>query len=191
MAKISTFEVLEYLRSLEARGIKVAHSYVIRDRFGLNPSSLKVLLWRASKKGLINRIGKRWIALPHVQPYEILPLLYPPSYVSMEWALNYHGISMQKPFTVTAVSTRKTKTIKSNVWSIEIHHVKDNLFFGFDRNYIAFPEKAILDLAYLRGRINVELDLLEIDRKVLKAYSSKYPLYVRKIIEDYFHKSKH
>jgi len=191
MARTSIFEVLEYLRSLEAKGIKAVHVYAIRDRFGLSAGSLKVLLWRASKKDLIKRIGKRWIALPHVQPYEILPLLYPPSYVSMEWALHYHGISMQKPFTVTAVSTRKTKTINSNIWSIEIHHVKDSLFFGFDRNYVAHPEKALLDLAYVRRKIDIELDLSEIDRKVLKAYFPKYPPFVKKILGNYIRESEH
>ncbi len=185
MARISTFEVLEYLRSLEAKGVKVVHVYVIGDRFGLNAGSLKVLLWRASKKGLINRIGKKWIALPHVQPHEILPLLYPPSYASMEWALNYHGVSMQKPFTVTAISTRKTKMIKSDVWSIEVHCVKEDLFFGFDENYMAYPEKALLDLAYVRRKIDVELDLSEIDGNVLKAYLRKYPAFVRKVLENY------
>lgn len=185
MGRASILEIIEYLRMLEARGVKAIHVYAVRDKFGVSMSSLKALLWRASKKGLINRIGKKWIALPHVQPYEILPLLYPSSYVSMEWALNYHGVSMQKPFTVTAVSTRKTKMIKSNAWSIEVHHIKKELFFGFDNQYIAYPEKALLDLVYIKRRIEPELDLIEIDKKVLKTYLAKYPRFVKKVLESY------
>jgi len=153
--------------------------------FGLNAGSSKALLWRATKGGLLNRIGKSWISLPDVQAYEILPLLYPPSYVSMEWALSHHGVSMQRPFTLTAVSTKKTKVIKSDVWSIEIHHIADELFFGFDEQYIACPEKALLDLAYVRGRIDVELDLADIDGRALRAYLTKYPKYVEKVLRNH------
>ena len=186
MARASTFEVIEYVRSLEAKGIKVIHAYAIQDRFGLNADSLKVLLWRVSKRGLINRIGKNWIALPDAQPHKILPLLYPPSYASMEWALSYHGVSMQKPFMVTAVSTRKTKKIKSNAWNIEIHHVADRLFFGFDERYIACPEKALLDLAYIRNGIDVELDLSEVNKRILRSYLMKYPRFVERALKNYF-----
>lgn len=185
MARASTLEVLEYLRSMEANGVKVIGAHAVQDKFQLSSDSLKVLLWRASKRGLVNRIGKSWVALPHVQAHEILPLLYPPSYASLEWALNYHGVSMQKPFIVTAVSTRKTKTIKSSIWSIEIHHIKDRLFFGFDEQYIAHAEKALLDLAYIRRKIEVDLDLSEINKRILKSYLRKYPAFVEKVLRHY------
>lgn len=185
MTRKSILEIIEYLRMLETGGVKVLHVYALKDKFGVSMSSLKVLLWRASKRGLINRIGKVWITLPHVQPHEILPLLYPPSCISMEWALHYHGVSVQKPFVVTAVSTKKTKTIKSNTWSIEVHHIKKELFFGFDDKYIAYPEKALLDLAYIRRRIEFELDFTEIDKRVLKKYLMKYPRFVRKVLKSY------
>jgi hypothetical protein len=59
------------------------------------------------------------------------------------------------------------------------------LFFGFSREErydLATPEKALLDLLYLRGQapFRDELELGHLDVEKLRQYSQKFPKTVRK-----------
>jgi len=88
-------------------------------------------------------------------------LLYSPSYISMETALNSYGMIPDIPFETTAVTTQKTKTFHaSHYGTFAYHHVKPELFFGFQtvdfkQGYgysIALQEKALFDYFYFRTR---------------------------------------
>ena len=147
-----------------------------------------VFLFRASKKGYVKRIANRvyWNALfsrtpPTVE--EVACFARQPSYISCEWALNYHGIIIQSP-TVCTVLTLSTAVGEARrlVWQgvgIEFSRIADRLFTGYtmqDGFTIATPEKALLDTIYLRNGLPVR-DELELD--VLD------PLLVRKMADDF------
>ena len=73
---------------------------------------------------------------------------------------------------------------------IEFTQIKKDLFFGYKLKndiYIAEPEKALLDQLYLvtRGKRGLEfgeLDLTNINNKILEKYSKKFPAYLNTLL---------
>ncbi|MEZ0536648.1 hypothetical protein ACAG39_05280 [Caldicellulosiruptoraceae bacterium PP1] len=87
---------------------------------------------------------------------ECATILYPPSYLSLEKALNNHNVLPQACYTMTFVTTRNDYNTSIREVAIEYNHIPQELFFGysFDRftnSYIASPEKAYVDWLYVRG----------------------------------------
>jgi predicted transcriptional regulator of viral defense system len=145
-------------------------------------------LSRAMQKGLVYRSNRGNYAnsflcgFPRVE--EVACFLRPPAYVTGEWALNYHGISLQSPnaCTVATLSTAvgKSRSVEYQGIVIEFSMISPSLFFGFtrvDQYYIATPEKAVLDTLYFRKSLPAvdELELDTIDSGRLKEMAEKYP----------------
>ncbi|MEA3415358.1 MAG: hypothetical protein U9R02_04245 [Thermodesulfobacteriota bacterium] len=154
-----------------------------------------VFLSRAVKKDLIYRINRgNYInsflyGFPGVE--KVGCFLKPPAYISCEWALNYHGISLQSPTVCTVItlstSVGKKRNIQYQGITIEFSRVAPSLFFGFtceNKFYIASPEKAILDTIYYRKVIPAqdELELDRMDFNLLSKMAGKYPPYVSRNI---------
>ena len=86
--------------------------------------------------------------------------LYAPSYVSMEMALNFYGIIPEAVFTVTSITTRKTKQFVTPIGSFSYQKIKKEAFGGFETKKqagvsfnLALPEKALVDFFYLNRNI--------------------------------------
>ena len=78
-----------------------------------------------------------------------------PSYVSLQSALFYHGMISQIPSVTYVVSIARTRFYRTALGDVSIHHVAPEFFFGFERvnehnAWMATPEKALLDVLYLR-----------------------------------------
>ena len=151
-----------------------------------------VFLSRAIQKNLVYRLNRGnyvnsfLYGFPRVE--EVACFLRPPAYVTCEWALNYHGISLQSPYvcTVATLSTAvgRKRSIEYQGVVIEFSRISPALFLGFtcvDRYYIATPEKAVLDTLYFRKSLPVadELELDGIDLNRLREMAEKYPHTVR------------
>ncbi|MBW2707574.1 MAG: hypothetical protein JRD84_14900, partial [Deltaproteobacteria bacterium] len=102
-----------------------------------------------------NYINSFLYGFPAVE--DVACFLKPPAYITCEWALNIHGISLQAPVVCTVVtlstSVGKKRNIQYQGITIEFSKISDRLFFGFikyDNYYLATPEKAILDTLYYR-----------------------------------------
>ena len=149
---------------------------------------VSMFLSRAVQKGLIHRLNRgNYInsflyGFPGVE--EVACFLRPPAYISCEWALNCHGISLQSPMVCTVVtlstSVGKKRNINYQKITIEFSRISPSLFFGFtyyDRFYMASPEKAILDTLYYRGTIPAqdELELDNVDSSLLLEIAKRYP----------------
>lgn len=124
--------------------------------------------------------------------YEIANRIYSPSYISLESALSYHGLIPEGVYLITSVSTRKTNSFKTPLAIFGYRKIKSSLFFGYvievhdNRVFkIASPEKAILDLFYLKPdlsdpssfrslRINNNNFKKKINRKKLFSYLKIY-----------------
>lgn len=86
--------------------------------------------------------------------------LYEPSYVSLEFALNFYGLIPERVAEVTSVSTKKTTHFSNEFGEYIYQHIKPEAFRGFrsvkDSNgfcsFIAEPEKAVVDFLYLNLR---------------------------------------
>jgi len=81
--------------------------------------------------------------------------LLSPSYVSLEYALNYYDLIPEKVTVYTSITTKKTTKYKTPIGTFDYRSVKESIFCGFTRlvdesqNYfIAYPEKALLDFFY-------------------------------------------
>ncbi|PIP27900.1 MAG: hypothetical protein COX29_04050 [Candidatus Moranbacteria bacterium CG23_combo_of_CG06-09_8_20_14_all_35_22] len=86
--------------------------------------------------------------------------IYQPSYVSMEMALSFYGIIPEAVFTVTSVTTRKTKEFRTVKGNFSYQKIKKVAFGGYETKKIgkisfnlALPEKAIVDFLYLNRNI--------------------------------------
>jgi len=75
------------------------------------------------------------------------------AYLSMEYALSRHGILSQSVHTCTLVTTRLPYTFRTTSATFEYHQVKRPLHWGYQDEggvLVATPEKALLDLIYIR-----------------------------------------
>ncbi len=86
--------------------------------------------------------------------------MYQPSYISMEMALHFYGIIPEAVFTVTSVTTRKTKEFGTELGHFSYQKIKKEAFGGYETKKngkisfnIALPEKAIVDFFYLKRNI--------------------------------------
>jgi len=83
--------------------------------------------------------------------------LYSPSYVSLEYALNYYGLIPERVSDLTGITTKKTLRLKNEVGTFIYQHIKPRAFRGFKALkdeaglifFIAEPEKAVVDFFYL------------------------------------------
>ena len=118
------------------------------------------------KKGLIIKLKKGIYLLNkndrRINPDQIFLAnqLYAPSYVGLEFALNFYGLIPERVVEVTSVSTKKTAHFSNEFGEYTYQHIKPDAFRGFrsvkDSNgfcsFIAEPEKAVVDFLYLNLR---------------------------------------
>ncbi len=112
------------------------------------------------KKGYLEKIKDGLYVLSRVKN-EINPMIfagkiYEPSYLSLEFALNYYGIIPDIPGTYTSVTSRTTKYFKNRFGYFTYQKVKPDFFSGYEVRSeksvsfnIATPEKALVDYLYL------------------------------------------
>ncbi|MEI6650182.1 MAG: hypothetical protein WCL23_01975 [Candidatus Moraniibacteriota bacterium] len=118
---------------------------------------------------------------------------YAPSYVSLEMALSYYGLIPEGVYSVTSVTSKKTRVFPPGVARFEYRHVKPSLMWGYrlvdggnGRVFqMAEPEKAVLDYLYLRSdlvrpsdfealRINGEIFREKIRIETLQRYAEHF-----------------
>lgn len=83
--------------------------------------------------------------------------LYWPSYVSLEYALSFHGLIPERVADVTSITTKKPTRFKNAIGTFIYQHIKPIAFRGYKSAvdeagltfFIAEPEKAIVDFLYL------------------------------------------
>ena len=99
-------------------------------------------------------------AVDNVDSMEFATKIYQPSYVSMEMALSFYGIIPEAVFTVTSVTTRKTKEFSTPKGNFSYQKIKKEAFCGYETRKtekisfnLALPEKAIVDFLYLKRNI--------------------------------------
>ncbi len=121
--------------------------------------------------------------------YKIANIIYKHSYVSLETALNYYDLIPEQPYMILSVSTRKTRTFKTQIGNFYYRKIANKYFFGYriekiENTYwkMASPEKALVDYFYLTSYIVTKEDIISarinsevfeniINVKVLKIYA--------------------
>jgi predicted transcriptional regulator of viral defense system len=122
---------------------------------GENTSTISVQLSRLSRNGIVENPIKGWYTNPFNLPNseELSMVLRAPCYLSMEYALSRHGILSQDVHTYTLITTKLPHTYHGDDDIFEYHQMKRSLFWGYTSEgtvQVAEPEKALLDLIYVR-----------------------------------------
>lgn len=182
-----------------------------------SPSKLRVQLarWVSSGKLVQLRRGayllsKKYRKIEFFEPY-IASILKKPSYLSLEKALEFHGLIPEAVPVYTSVTTKRAISFSSESGRFSYQHIQKSLFWGYasitmnkQTAFIATAEKALLDLIYLKVK-NISPEYIEelrlqnikkIKMKRLREFAAKFnkPKMLRaaKIICDYIqaHKNK-
>ncbi|SMB96102.1 Transcriptional regulator, AbiEi antitoxin, Type IV TA system [Thermanaeromonas toyohensis ToBE] len=132
---------------------------------GIPKDTLRVELSRLVARGVVRRLAREWYANPFSPPSveEVAMVLRWPSYVSLEYALSVESILSQTAFTITCV-TLKLPVVIRTPWGpiFEYHRISRRFFWGWrdlgNGVRAAWPEKALLDLIYIRHLRTRELN---------------------------------
>lgn len=179
----------------------------IARTLGISQNSAKVTAHRYVKQGMLVRIKRniyllkeRWTNLDREQQFIIANILQVPSYISLTTALDYYEITtqMQRDF-IESVAVKRTtrKEIEQTVFNYT--KISNDVYRGFLKKqgvFIAEPEKAFLDAAYLMtlGRYNLDMpsiDFSKFDMEKIEHMAKSFPLKTQKFIakNEYFRKA--
>ncbi|MBL7070438.1 MAG: hypothetical protein ISS27_03075 [Candidatus Omnitrophica bacterium] len=124
---------------------------------------VKVQISRWAKSGKLIQLKRGMYVLSpvyrKVEPYGpfIAATLKQPSYLSLEKALEFHGLIPEGVKVYTSLATKWQDTFKSKVGVFSYQHIRKELFWGYvsvslkgQTGFIASPEKALLDFFYVK-----------------------------------------
>jgi predicted transcriptional regulator of viral defense system len=127
-----------------------------------DPQAARNQCSRWQKKGLLIGLRKGvYLLNPQdrrvdVDQNTIANILYEPSYISLEYALNFYGMIPEAVADLTSVTTRKTMRVNNDLGNFIYQHIQPRAFRGFKRMgegknlfFMAEPEKAVVDFLYL------------------------------------------
>lgn len=135
----------------------------ILTHIGGKPQSVRNQLTRWYQRGLLVKL-RRGLSVLNEPDRKITPTrvyianqLYPPSYVSTEYALSFYGLIPEQVADVTSVTPRKTYSFTNAFGTFAYQRIIPGAFRGYvsekDENgspyLIASPEKALADFFYL------------------------------------------
>jgi len=165
----------------------------------LNASEVAVgnALRRQEERGLVEHLGKKIFLNRLVLDFsgrELINVLRPDAYLSLETVLRDSGISTQTPTALTCVTSERSGEFRAKALAITFRRISKNLLWGFEAKRtkygtynVADPEKAVLDWVYLLRQQGSpvptdELDLQRIDRGKLLKYAERFPIPVKQQI---------
>lgn len=124
--------------------------------------------------------------------YEVASKIVNPSYISLISALRFHNLTEQIPNVIYVVSNKRHRPINDlNGFRVEFKTIKRNLMFGyqkFDDTFVATPEKAVIDMIYLKSFIEYAEEAMEsgkLSRARLNQYSE---MSGEKAVSDWLHR---
>jgi hypothetical protein len=156
-------------------------------RNALRRYELRRLVERVSTKVYINHLNQQF------SPRDLVNILRPESYVSLESALVDKGIISQSPAVLTCVTPGYPQSFRSRSVSIVYRKISSELYWGteekatrYNKYLIAEPEKALLDWIYLSRQEGLptaldELHLQFLDPAKLRDYAERFPRTVKEI----------
>ena len=171
MAKLVNWYLFE--KNLKEKGLVIFSPLDVRRIFGVSKVAATFLIHRYTKKGFIKRLKRGIYTLydASVPDIYLANKLYEPSYVSLEFALSFHQVIPETVYEITSVSTKPTRQFNALGKTFSYHRIKREAFTGYlvyhqgdISTVIAEPEKAFVDLTYLRLRKKKKL-LSRFDKK--------------------------
>lgn len=126
------------------------------------PIHVQLSRWRQSGKITQLRRGIYVLADPYRKvelfDFHLAAVIEKPSYVSLEKALEYHDLIPEGVGVFTSVTTKRPHKFTTPLGVFDYRHVQPSLFWGYDSvivnrqtAFVAKPEKALLDMFYLKA----------------------------------------
>ena len=151
-----------------------------------NPGAIRVQIarWAKAKKIIQLRRGvylltETYRKIPLFEP-ALAALLQKPSYISLEKALEYHGLIPEAVPVFTSVTTKRPERLKTPAGVFDYRHIQPSLFWGYEAvtmnrqtAFVAGPEKAVLDFFYLKEKKMTLHSLEELRLQNLKKINLK------------------
>lgn len=149
--------------------------------------------WAKTEKLLQLRRGVYALPEKNPHPFIVANHLVSGSYVSLQMALAYYHLIPEYVAVVTSVTTQRPCRYENKYGRFTYRHIQPALFYGIEYRllvedtcaYVATPEKALLDLVYLRPQGDSDayihslrlqnLALLDLDRLHQLAQQSGKP----------------
>ncbi len=131
----------------------------IRALFGVSAVAALALLHRYKKQGFVVQVKRGLYVFPDALPPDVhvANRLYSPSYISLEFALSYHGVIPETVYEITSVTTKSTRRFETLGKIFSYRKIKKVAYTGYEIHtqqglsfYIADAEKAFVDTNYLR-----------------------------------------
>ena len=181
----------------EAQKSPILRSDDIAHRYGIVETAVGNALRRQERRGFVEHVSNKIYInkLAHdFSARELVGILRPHAYISIESALAEWGISTQSPSSLTCVTTGFPREFRTPSIRIVYRRIGQHLYWGFQEKRtrhgsykIAEPEKALLDWIYLERLEGLpvvldELNLKVTDKSKLLKYASNYPIPVQQTL---------
>ncbi|MBU4210888.1 hypothetical protein KKE47_03075 [Patescibacteria group bacterium] len=177
---------LEIINKIENLGIKfIDYSTLSKITQNYNQNSIQKIISRLQQKNILQKLynGKYLYTKSKTTDFETANYLYQPSYISLQSALSFYGILPQFVYSITSITTKKTRALITQNKEFTYGHITASLFHHYTKTnnfLIALPEKALFDSLYMasKGLISLdinELDLSIINKTIFKKLCKNYP----------------
>ena len=143
-----------------------------------------------SNKVYINRLNQNFSAS------DLVNVLRPDSYISLQSALIDQGVTSQSPAILTCVTAGYPKTFRAPSVTISYRRISKDLYWGFEQKQtryntyqIAFSEKALLDWIYLNRQEGLptpldELNVQFLNHHKLREFAERFPRTVQETVNE-------
>jgi predicted transcriptional regulator of viral defense system len=185
----------------EARNNCIVRTDHLARKHKLSERVVRDALRRYEAQGLVERVSTK-IYINHFNqqfsPRDLVNVLRPRSYISLESALVERGIIItQSPSILTCVTPGYPQSFRSKSVSIVYRKISSELYWGYEEKatrynkyLIAEPEKALLDWIYLNRQEGLptpldELQLQFLTPARLRDYALRFPRTVSETVKDF------
>lgn len=148
-----------FAAKIKGKKLYIFSSSEIRSLFGVSAVAASALLHRYKKEGYILQLKRGSYVFPDALPPDVYVAnkLYSPSYISLEFALSYHGVIPETVYEITSVTPKTTRRFETLGKVFSYRKIKKTAYTGYEIQkqqglsfYIADAEKAFVDANYLR-----------------------------------------
>jgi predicted transcriptional regulator of viral defense system len=170
MSSIYTIKIVSRLKELNVRVVTAGSLSKI---FQIdNRNTVYKIIERMEKYNLLDRLikGKYILSDLKMSDFEKANIVLTPSYISLESALSFYGILPQFTYSITSVTTQKSKKFKIQGKEYEYTKISKDFFSDYvksDGFLIATPEKALIDLMYFASKKLRKVEFSDLDMSII------------------------
>ena len=171
-------------KTLREAGLLLFSPQDLANLLGGSDVSRRFLLTRAVRRGDVLKLRRSLYALTSPLPgdMQVANALYPPSYVSFNFALSHYHLIPESVYAVNSATPRSSSSFHALGKRFIYHHLRADAFTGYraerveDRTvWIAEPEKAVVDVVYFAvlgklGRTE-RLDTSALSERKMRAFA--------------------